>query len=47
MGVNFDLDQTLAQLGQLPKAVRMGAVGAILVGVLAGFYFLSYKNKIE
>ena len=44
MNLGFDLEQTLEKAGQLPKAVRMGAVGAILVGVLVGFYFLSYKD---
>jgi type IV pilus assembly protein PilO len=44
MDFGFDLDEKLEQLGKLPKAARMGAVAAILVAVLAGYYFLSYSE---
>ncbi len=47
MELGLNLDQQLEQLGKLPKAVRMGAVGAILVASLVGYYFLSYKGAQE
>ncbi len=44
MAFNFDFDEKLEQLGKLPKAARLGAVVAILAGVFAGYYFLSYQE---
>jgi type IV pilus assembly protein PilO len=44
MSLNFDLDEKLEQLSKLPKAARLGLVVAILAGVFAGYYLLSYQE---
>jgi type IV pilus assembly protein PilO len=45
MEFGFDVDETLEQLGRIPRAIRFGTVGAILAGVVAGYYFLSYQES--
>jgi type IV pilus assembly protein PilO len=44
MDFKVDLDEKLEQLAQVPKAARLGAVAAIVAGVLAGYYFLYYQS---
>jgi type IV pilus assembly protein PilO len=44
MSLNFDFDEKLEKLAKLPKAARLGVVVAILAGVFAGYYFLSYQE---
>jgi type IV pilus assembly protein PilO len=44
MDLNFDFDEQLEKLGKVPRLARMGAVVGILLGVVAGYYFLSYEE---
>jgi type IV pilus assembly protein PilO len=44
MDLNFDFDEQLEKLGKVPRIARMGAVVGILLGVVAGYYFLSYEE---
>lgn len=44
MDVKFDFEEQLEQLAKVPRAARYGAVGAILIAVCAGYYFLSYQD---
>jgi type IV pilus assembly protein PilO len=44
MDLNFDFDEQLEKLGKIPRIARMGAVVGILLGAVAGYYFLSYQE---
>ena len=44
---NFDFDEVVEKLAKVPKPARLGAVGAIVLGVLAGYYFLIYQESHE
>ncbi|MBW2293138.1 MAG: type 4a pilus biogenesis protein PilO [Deltaproteobacteria bacterium] len=44
---NFDFDEVVEKLAKVPKPARMGAVAAIILGVLAGYHFLIYQEKHE
>ena len=41
---SIDFEEQLEKLGKVPKAARYGAVGAVLVLVAAGYYFLAYQD---
>ena len=41
---SIDFDEQLEKLGKIPKSARYGAVGAVLVLVVAGYYFLAYQD---
>jgi len=45
--MNFDLDEQIEQLAKIPKAVRMAAVGGVLLAVAAGYYFVAYQSAHE
>jgi len=47
MDFKFDFDEQLEQLAKIPKAARLGAVGALLLAVVAGYYFFSYQEMGE
>ena len=42
---NFDFDEIVEKLAKVPKPARLGAVAAIVVGVVAGYYFGIYQDK--
>lgn len=44
MDVKFDYEEQLEKLAKVPRAARYGAVVAILLGVIAGYYFLFYQE---
>jgi len=44
---NFDFDEVVEKLAKVPKPARMGAVAAIVLGVLGGYYFLIYQEDHE
>jgi type IV pilus assembly protein PilO len=41
---SIDFDEQFEKLGKVPKSARYGAVGAIIVLVAAGYYFVSYQD---
>ena len=45
MELGFDVEDKLDQLSKMPRAVRLAVVGLIIVGVVAGYYFLSYQDS--
>jgi type IV pilus assembly protein PilO len=42
---NFDFDEVVEKLAKVPKPVRLGAVAAIVIGTMAGYYFMIYQDK--
>lgn len=42
---NFDIDEVVEKLAKVPKPVRLGAVLAMVLGVVSGYYFLVYQDK--
>jgi len=44
---NFDFDEIVEKLARIPRPVRLGAVAAIVFGMIAGYYFLVYQVKAE
>ena len=42
---NFDLDEFVDKLAKIPKPIRLGAVAAIVAGIVAGYYFMIYQEK--
>ena len=42
---NFDFDEVIEKLAKVPKPARLAVVGAIIVGVMAGYYFMIYEAK--
>ena len=42
---NFDFDEIVEKLAKVPKPARLGAVAAIVIGVVAGYYFGIYQDK--
>lgn len=42
---NFDFDEVVEKLAKVPKPVRLGAVLALILGVVSGYYFLIYQDK--
>jgi type IV pilus assembly protein PilO len=44
MQLRFDVEEKLEQLAKVPRAARLGAVGAVMVAMAAGYYFLSYQD---
>lgn len=42
---NFDFDEVVEKLAKVPKPARLGAVAAIVLGVLAGYHFLIYQEQ--
>jgi type IV pilus assembly protein PilO len=42
---NFDLDEVVDKLAKIPKPIRLGAVAAIVAGIVAGYYFMIYQEK--
>lgn len=44
---NFDFDEVVEKLAKVPKPARLGAVAAIILGVLAGYHFLIYQEAHE
>lgn len=42
---NFDLDEVVEKLAKIPKPARLGIVAAIVLGVIAGYYFGVYEDK--
>lgn len=42
---NFDFDEVVEKLAKVPKPARLGAVAAIVIGVVAGYYFGIYQDK--
>lgn len=42
---NLDFDEVVEKLAKVPKPIRLGAVAAILLGVMAGYHFLIYQEK--
>ena len=45
MELGFDVEEKLEQLAKIPKAVRFGVVGAVIAGLVAGYYFTSYQES--
>lgn len=44
---NFDFDEVVEKLAKVPKPARLGAVAAIILGVVAGYHFLIYQDQHE
>ncbi len=44
---NFDFDDIIEKLARVPKPARLGAVVAVVLGVVAGYYFLLYQGQAE
>jgi type IV pilus assembly protein PilO len=44
---NFDFDEIIEKLAKVPKPARLGAVAAIVLGVVAGYYFLIYQEQSD
>lgn len=44
---NFDFDEIIEKLAKIPKPARLGAVAAIIAGVVAGYYFMVYQAQHE
>ncbi len=44
---NFDFDEIIEKLAKVPKPARLGAVAAIVLGVVCGYYFLIYQDQHE
>ena len=42
---NFDFDEVVEKLAKVPKPIRLGAVAAIICGVVASYYFMIYQEK--
>ena len=42
---NFDLDELVERLAKVPKPARLGAVGVIVMAVVAGYYFGFHEEK--
>lgn len=45
--LNFDLDEKLEQLSKVPKPIRLAVVSAVLIAIVAGYWFLSYQPARE
>lgn len=45
MELGFDVEEKLDQLAKMPRAVRLAVVGLVIVGVVAGYYSLSYQDS--
>jgi type IV pilus assembly protein PilO len=45
MEISPQVQEKIDQLAKLPKAARFGIIGAIAVGIAAGYYFLSYQEN--
>ena len=43
----FEFDEIVEKLARIPRPVRLGAVAAIVFGMIAGYYFLVYQVKAE
>lgn len=44
---NFDFDEIIEKLAKVPKPARLGAVAAIILAVVVGYYFLIYQAKAQ
>ncbi len=42
---NFDFDEVVEKLAKVPKPARLGAVGVIVMAVVAGYYFGFHEKK--
>jgi type IV pilus assembly protein PilO len=42
--MNLDVEETLEKLAKVPRAARFGAIAAVIAAVVAGYYFMSYKE---
>jgi type IV pilus assembly protein PilO len=47
MEISPQVQEKIDQVAKLPKAARFGIIGAIAVGIAAGYYFLSYQENGE
>jgi type IV pilus assembly protein PilO len=47
MEISPQVQEKIDQVAKLPKAARLGIIGAIAVGIAAGYYFLSYQENGE
>ncbi len=44
---NFDFEEVVEKLAKVPKPARLALVAAIVLGVVAGYYFMIYQGKYE
>jgi len=42
--MNIEVEETLEKLAKVPRAARFGAIVAVIAAVVAGYYFMSYKE---
>ena len=47
MELGFDYEQKVEKIVRLPKPLRLGAIGLVLLGLLGGYWFLSYQPKAD
>ena len=47
MEISPQVQEKIDQLGKLPRAARFGIIGAIAVGIVAGYFFLFYQENAE
>jgi type IV pilus assembly protein PilO len=45
--LNFDFDEQMEKLGRVPKPIRLAVVTAVLCGVAAGYWFVSYQPRAD
>ena len=43
LDINIDFDEKLEQLAKIPKTIRLAAVCTLLVSMVAGYWYVSYK----
>jgi type IV pilus assembly protein PilO len=42
---NFDFDEAIEKLANVPKPARMGGVALIVLGLIGGYYFMFYQEQ--
>jgi type IV pilus assembly protein PilO len=43
LDINIDFDEKLEQLAKIPKTIRLAVVCTLLVSLVAGYWYVSYK----
>lgn len=42
--MNLELEETIEKLAKVPRAARFGAIAGVIALVIAGYYFMLYKD---